>query len=180
MEFQICHCKILCISQYVFLLQHGEVIAKSWQTPSDTAFCIYPNVWHLAMNRVISLTFRWILGICWFSMFEAPRNDRKFIHAWWGEQGIGDLEGKAMPGWAEKVLEQIRMEQQQLRGQWHFLGCGNAPQNLFWNNARSRSNVFKPFCNLFWNQETFWQQDVEDNDTPAIQACLPGSRTQHN
>ena len=39
--------------------------------------------------------------------------------------------GKAMPGWAEKVLEQIRMEQQQLRGQGHFLDggcCGNAPQ----------------------------------------------------
>jgi len=32
------------------------------------------------------------------------------------QQGIGDLEGKAMPGWAEKILEQIRMEQQQLRG----------------------------------------------------------------
>ena len=63
MEFQICHCKILCISQDVFLLQHGEVIAKSWQTPSDTAFCIYPNVWHLAMNRVI-----WLFGGFWGSV----------------------------------------------------------------------------------------------------------------
>ena len=60
-------------------------------------------------------------------MFEAPGNDRKFIHAE-VNKALAIWTGKAMPGWAEKG-----MEQQQLRGQWHFLGCGccgNAPQIL--------------------------------------------------
>ena len=55
-------------------------------------------------------------GIFWFSIFEAPRNDRKFIHAWWGEQGIGDLDGDAFPTWKEKskkILEEVRRLWQQ-------------------------------------------------------------------
>ena len=63
-----------------------------------------------------------------FEIFEALRNDRKFIHACWGEQGVGDLEGKAMPEYYEKLLEQMLMELEQ--GQGHFLSCGKVQKNI--------------------------------------------------
>ena len=181
MEFQICHCKILCTSQDVFLLQHGEVIAKSWQTPSDTLFCIYRNVWHLAMNRVISLTF---LGLWDLLIFDFRRHEemignssmpRSARHWRFGGEGNAGL-GRENPG-ANSHGATATTRTGAFLGLWMLWEC---TQNLFRNNARSRSNVFKPFCNLSWNQETFLQQDVEDNDNPAIQACLPGSRTQHS
>ena len=56
----------LFISQDVLLLQHGEVIAELRQTPWESGCCMSRSVWHLAMNRVISLTFPW--------MFEATIN----------------------------------------------------------------------------------------------------------
>ena len=49
-----------------------------------------------------------------FEVFEALRNDRKFIHAWWGEQGVGDFKGEATPEYYEKLLEKMLMELDQV------------------------------------------------------------------
>ena len=61
-----------------------------------------------------------------FEVFEALRNARKFIHAWWGEQGVGDLARKAMPEYYEQLLEKMLMELEQ--GQGHFLSLWEGPK----------------------------------------------------
>ena len=132
MEFQICHCKILCISQDVFLLQHGEVIAKSWQTPSDTLFCIYRNVWHLAMNRVISLTVSVDFGGS--VDFRFSRHEEMIVNSSMrGEvnKALGIWRGRPCRAGPRKSWSKFAWSNSNFEGQGHFLGCGccgNAPQ----------------------------------------------------
>ena len=59
------------------------------------------------------IDFPWTLGSRHQEMIG---NSWKFIHAWWGQQGIGDLDGDAFPTWKEKsqkILEELRQKWQQ-------------------------------------------------------------------
>ena len=110
-----------------------------------------------------------------FEVFEALRNDRKFIHAWWGEQGVGDFKGEATPEYYEqlfqqlfivfrrclsleianayykKLLEQMLMKLEQ--GQWHILSLWEGPKKHSQNATRSWPSWFLPVFSLIFALE---------------------------
>ena len=135
------------------VLQHGEVTTRtqkirssaSLSVPSSTGHwsSMLRNVWHLAMNRVISSTF---LRLRWCQEHH-PRWCR-------GQQGIGSLRGNAGldPESAGAIGASMRTEA--------LISWESSP-NLSWNNAtRSWPSWFLPVFSCIC---AFWVENLSDN-----------------
>ena len=140
------------------VLQHGEVTTRSQQLSCCVLVVTSPtwhwssmlrNVWHLAMNRVISLTFPWILGFVWFSTRMVPRTSKmvpRSARHWLIERQCRTGSGKCWSNWSKYEDRSISWE---------------SSPNLCWNNAtRSWPSWFLPVFSCIF---AFWVENLSDN-----------------
>ena len=172
------------------VLQHGEVTTRSQQlscwcccvlvvtSPTRDWSSMLRNVWHLAMNRVISSTFPWIWGFVWFSTRMVPRKSSKMVPRsarHWLIEGRGNA--GLDPESAGAIGASMRTEAFLGKAAQIFPGIMLLGLDLL------------VFCQCFHCFHAFWVEDLSDNfwrtpicflsdrrililNQPAMEACF--------